>query len=417
MSEALRPNLDIDPRVLGQRLQEARKDRKLTQQGAAEALGMSRPTYIAIEKGERPVQPHELIRLAQLYGRSVHQLLRQRPPIRDFVPHFRGAAVEAYEGNPELDDATRLLQRLSDDYLELEGKCGSLLPRNYPGIYDISGRDPGEAAEEVASAERNRLGLGDGPVPNLRDLLEADVGLRIFYIALPARISGLFVFTEELGGCIAIQRKHPPGRRLWSLCHEYAHFLAHRYEPEVTILRTDVRRSRKARFADSFARTFLMPALGLRRRFYDLVRSCPEGARQLTPAALINLADLYGVSFEALLLRLEDLRLIPVGTWQRLKDSKFQVREAQSLLGLGSGPEEPMLPRRYMGLAVRAYEDGLLSEGELVETLHADRQQARRTVQEQTTRTAVTEEGEAGQLVLDLAEPLAGAAAPRAGLS
>ena len=45
-------------------------------------------------------------------------------------------------------------------------------------------------------------------------------------------ISGLFVFTEELGGCMAIQRKHPRGRRLWSLCHEYAHFLVHRYEPE-----------------------------------------------------------------------------------------------------------------------------------------------------------------------------------------
>jgi Zn-dependent peptidase ImmA (M78 family)/transcriptional regulator with XRE-family HTH domain len=404
MSGPLRPNLDIDPRVLGIRLQEARKDRKFTQQDAAEALGISRPTYIAIEKGERPVQPHELIRLAQLYGRSVHELLRHRPPIRDFVPHFRGAAAEAYEVNPELDESTRLLQRLADDYLELEEKCGSPLPRNYPTLYNISGRDPVEAAEEVASAERNRLGLGDGPVTNLRDLLEADVGLRIFYIGLPARISGLFVYGEELGGCIAIQRKHPPGRRLWSLCHEYAHFLVHRYEPEVTILRTDIRSSRKERFADSFAKAFLMPALGLRRRFYDLVRS----GGQLTPAALINLADLYGVSFEALLLRLEDLRLIPVGTWQRLKDSKFHVKEAQSLLGLGSNPDETMLPRRYMGLAVRAYEDGQLSEGELVDILHTDRQQARHIVQEQTTRTAVTEEGEAWQLVLDLAEPLGG---------
>ncbi|MFN3651309.1 MAG: ImmA/IrrE family metallo-endopeptidase [Armatimonadota bacterium] len=397
-------NPDVDPRVLGLRLQEARKDRKLTQQDAAAALGMSRPTYIAIEKGERPVQPHELIRLAQLYGRDVHELLRHRPPIRDFVPHFRGAAVDAYESNPELEEATRLLQRLSDDYLELEEKCGSPLPRNYPVLYNISGRDPVEAAEEVASAERNRLGLGDGPVTNLRDLLEGDVGLRIFYIGLPSRISGLFVYTEELGGCIAIQRKHPAGRRLWSLCHEYAHFLVHRYEPEVTILRTDLRSSRKERFADSFAKAFLMPALGLRRRFYDLVRS----VGQLTPAALINLADLYGVSFEALLLRLEDLRLIPVGTWRGLKDNKFQVKEAQAILGLRSGSEEPMLPRRYMGLAARAYEDGLLTEGELVGILHTDRQQARRIVQEQTTRTAVTEEGEAGELVLDLAEPIDG---------
>lgn len=404
MTELLHPNVDIDPRVLGLRLQEARKDRRLTQQDAAGTLGMSRPTYIAIEKGERPVQPHELIRLAELYGRSIHELLRQRPPVRDFVPHFRGAAVDAYKTSPELDEAARLLQKLSDDYLELEEKCRSPLPRNYPSLYKTSGRDPVEAAEEAAGAERNRLGLCDAPVTNLRDLLESDVGLRIFYIGLPDRISGLFVFTEELGGCIAIQRKHPPGRRLWSLCHEYAHFLAHRYEPEVTVLRSDSRTSRRERFADCYARAFLMPALGLRRRFHDLVRSAGE----LTPAALINLADLYGVSFEALLLRLEGLHLIPAGTWRRLKESKFRVKEAQSLLGLGSGPEEPMLPRRYMGLAVQAYEDGLLSEGELVAILHTDRQQAKRITQEQTTQTAVTNEGETGQLVLDLAEPLSG---------
>jgi len=405
MSEIPHSRAVIDPKVLGLRVQEARKERKLTQQDAAEALGISRPTYIAIEKGQRPLSPPELIRLAQLFGRAIHELLRNRPPVRDFVPHFRGAAG-APGDDPDLDGATALLQRLSDNYLELEEKCRSPLPRNYPPLYDITGHDPIDAAEEVAGAERNRLALGDGPVANLRGLLETDVGLRIFYIGLPAKVSGLFVFTEELGGCIAVQRKHPPGRRLWSLGHEYAHFLVHRYEPEVTLMRRDARSSRKERFADSFARAFLMPALGLRRRFHLLRRS----AGQVTPAALLNLSDLYGVSFEALLLRLEDLRLLPGGTWHRLKERKFQVKKAQSLLGLGSGPEEPMLPGRYIGLAVRAYEDGLLSEGELMEILHTDRQQARRIVEEQTTRAAVTEEGVAGQLTLDLGETLAGKA-------
>ena len=32
------------------------------------------------------------------------------------------------------------------------------------------------AAESLAAGERNRLGLGDGPVLELRKLLEADVG-------------------------------------------------------------------------------------------------------------------------------------------------------------------------------------------------------------------------------------------------
>src|SRR5216684_3936968 len=103
------PHTQSDPRVLGLRLQEARKARGMTQQRAAEALGMSRPTYIAIEKGERLVQPGELIRLAELYGRSVHELQRRRLPIRDFAPHFRTAASQVREVSPDLDQAVQLL--------------------------------------------------------------------------------------------------------------------------------------------------------------------------------------------------------------------------------------------------------------------------------------------------------------------
>jgi Zn-dependent peptidase ImmA (M78 family)/DNA-binding XRE family transcriptional regulator len=394
----------IDPRVLGLRIQEARKARGLTQMEAATVLGISRPTYIAIEKGHRAVLPDELIRLAELYSRSAHELLRRREPVRDFVTHFRAAASRGAVVTTELDAAVALLQRLCDDYVDLEVKCRAPLPRNYPPSYAVEGRDAQEVVEEVAAQERNRLGLGDGPVPNLRALLEVDVGLRIFYLDLPSRVAGLFVFTEELGGCIAIQRKHPPGRRLWSLAHEYAHFLIHRYEAEVTVLRTDTRSVAKERFADAFAGSFLMPTLGLRRRFYDLQRQ----SGQITPASLLTLADLYGVSVEAMLVRLENLRLIPVGTWERLKERGFSIKGVRALLGLSDGPDEPWLPPRYEGLAVQAFEDGLLSEGELMHVLHTDREQARRTVRRLTTRSAVSDEGDAGDLHLDLAEPLGG---------
>ncbi|MBM3460016.1 MAG: ImmA/IrrE family metallo-endopeptidase, partial [Armatimonadetes bacterium] len=302
---------DPDPRVLGARLQEARKARRITQQQAAEALDLSRPTYIAIEKGTRPVQPGELIRLAELYGRGLHELLRQRPPVRDFVPHFRAAAGDAAAAGDELEQAIAEMERLCDDYLELEQICQSSLPRHYPPPYEVGGQDLQGAAEWVARQERNRLGLGDTPVPHLRELLETDVGLRIWYLSLPNRVSGLFVYTEELGGCIGVQRKHPPGRQLWSLAHEYAHFLGHRYQVEVTGFADSLRKSPKERFADGFAGEFLLPAPGLKRRFHDLLRS----SGRITPAMLVELSSLYGVSFQALVLRLEGLRLLPVGTW------------------------------------------------------------------------------------------------------
>jgi Zn-dependent peptidase ImmA (M78 family) len=131
----------------------------------------------------------------------------------------------------------------------------------------------------------------------------------------------------------------------------------------------------------------------------------------VTPASLLGLAELYGVSFEALLRRCEDLRLLPVGTWQRLKENSFQVREAQQLLGIAPVADESMLPQRYINLAVRAFEAGERSEGELMDLLLMDRQKVRRVVEDVLTRNEVTLEGEAGQLILDLGEALAGQAA------
>ena len=79
------PSLELDPRILGQRISEARKSRGKTQEEVAEFLGYSRPTYIAIEKGERTAKPDEIIKLASFFGRKVNELVRpgragHRPP-------------------------------------------------------------------------------------------------------------------------------------------------------------------------------------------------------------------------------------------------------------------------------------------------------------------------------------------------
>ena len=42
-------------------------------------------------------------------------------------------------------------------------------------------------------------------------------GLRVFYMHLAFTESpGMFVYTEELGGCMAINSRHPEERRRWS---------------------------------------------------------------------------------------------------------------------------------------------------------------------------------------------------------
>lgn len=62
-------------RVVGARLRDARQATGLTQAEVAEALGMSRPTLAAVEKGTRKITGLELRRLARLYQRDIAWLL------------------------------------------------------------------------------------------------------------------------------------------------------------------------------------------------------------------------------------------------------------------------------------------------------------------------------------------------------
>src|SRR5262249_24187510 len=144
------------------------------------------------------------------------------------------------------------------------------LERKYPAEYSWPGVKVEQAAEATAIAERQRLGLGDGPLPTLRDILEQDVGLRIFYMPLPPGYSAMYFYTNQLGGCIAVNGDHPEDRRRWSLAHDYGHFLAHRYKPTTSVDDFYQRIPESERFADAFARYLLMPTSSLMKRFSEL---------------------------------------------------------------------------------------------------------------------------------------------------
>lgn len=369
----------MDMSLLGRNLQEARKKRGLTQEDAARILQVSRTTITAIEKGERRIKPGELIKLSQAYGRQVSEFVRQRPTIQPFRVQFRGPSTQSEEDDEQITQSINELEELCRNYLELEIITSSPLARNYPAEYKISGLSPEQAGEGVAVQERNRLGLGDGPLPILREILEEDVGLRVFYLLLtPSRFSEIYSYSDELGGCIAVNSLHPEERRRWSLAHGYAHFLANRYTPVVATYENYERLPSSERFADSFAQNFLMPAEGLKRRYYD--HYLAKG--QVTPADLCILAHYYGVSVEALARRLEDLRLLPSGTWERLRASEFKIRAAQQELGLDRIPAQAdRLPQRYQHLAFRAFSQELISEGQCARFLGISRMQSRRVAE------------------------------------
>ncbi len=392
-------NQDVTGKPMALRLRAARESSGLTQAQAAAELGVSRPLLIAIEKGTREVGPDELVRLAQIYGKPVSELLRPTPPPVAIGMRFRAALASALRAE-DLSGVIAQLEEQADNYLDLLRRANTEPPGRYQPARSISHLDPWRAGEDLATEERNRLGIGDGPIRPLREVLEIEVGLRVFLLPLPHHVAGLFVYVEALGGCVGVNINHPSERRRWTMAHEYAHYLATRDRAEVTPVTQGRQQPESERFADAFAANFLMPRNGLSRRFNELKRS-KEG--KVTPATLVQLAHAYGVSVQALTLRLEDLRLVQPGTWDRLRDNDFQPRAAARILGLEpSGQRADALPLHYQLLAVQLYADGEITETQLARYLNTDIVGARRAYQELTETGDVSEDG--SPQVVDLAE-------------
>lgn len=390
---------DGDIAVLASRLRAARESIGLTQLQAAAELGVSRPLLIAIEKGTREVTPDELVKLAEIYGKPLSELQRPSPPPAAIRARFRAALASA-PGAGEVSSAVGRLEDQADNYLDLLRRACTEAPGRYPPARSISHLNPWQAGEDLATEERNRLGVGDGPIRPLREVLEIEVGLRVFLLPLPRQVAGLFVYVDELGGCIGVNISHPAERRRWTMAHEYAHYLATRNRAEVTPVTQRRQPPESERFADAFAANFLMPRSGLSRRFHELKRS-KDG--KVTPALLVQLAHAYEVSVQAITLRLEDLRLVPPGTWDTLRDNDFQPRAAARLLGL-EPPDHAAeaLPLHYRLLAVQLYADGEITEPQLARYLGTDIVGARRAYQELTETGDVSDDG--SPQIIDLAE-------------
>jgi Zn-dependent peptidase ImmA (M78 family)/DNA-binding XRE family transcriptional regulator len=369
----------MDTRELGKELQAARKSRGMTQEDAAKVINVTRTTVTAIEKGERRIKANELIRLAQAYGRQISDFVRPRPGLDLASIRLRGPAFLSESDQQQLEQSVEQLRDYARDYLELEQIMDAPLPRKYPSEYTVANTPAQQAAESIAIQERNRLGLGDGPIPMLRDVLEQDVGIRIFYIPLlPSSVSAMFFYVEPLGACIGVNAQHPEERRRWSLAHDYGHFLVARQKPHVSFLPVYQRVPEEERLVDAFAMYFLMPTSSIIRRVNDV----KQATGKFTLADLMILAHYYGVSAEALTRRLEGMKLLSTGVWEHLKERGLRVHEARQQLELEQIPShDHPLPMRYQHLAVNAFRDAKITEGQLVRFLHVDRLEARRNVE------------------------------------
>ncbi|WP_418648276.1 XRE family transcriptional regulator [Thauera butanivorans] len=373
-----KPTYDLSPLELGERLKVARETANITQDAAAKAAGIARTTLVSIEKGQRTARLEEIQTLSCLYGISANSLLRREAVHVDLVPRFRSLPET---GDAGIGQAARMLNDLVRAEVELENILGIQKPYNYPAEKTILPGDVRKQAEHDAQSLRNWLGLGEGPVQNLFSLMELQLGMRIYARKLDPKVSGLFAFDDAVGACILINASHRKDRRTLTGAHELGHFIATRRRPEI-YQDEKYENSREERYANAFASAFLTPARAVMEKFKELT----IGSTHLTRRHIILLANFFGVSRQAMVLRLEELGLTKKGTWDWFMDNGG-ITDEQVHQVLGSAAHDPTpidgaQSSRLFLLAIEAWKKDLISEGQMSEMLKLDREKVRQLLDE-----------------------------------
>jgi len=370
----------LTPVELGKRLRIARETAKVTQEEAAIAAGVGRTTLVAIEKGQRPAKIEEIQALSLLYRTSVNSLLRKGAVHIDLLPRFRRLAET---DQPEIEEAASLLNDLVKAEVELEDLVGVSRPHHYPPEKPISVGDVRVQAEQDAQDLRRWLGIGDGPIQDLPTLLELHMGVRVYVRKLHPKVSGLFAFDEQVGACMLINASHPRERRALSASHELGHLMATRSVAEV-YEEEKYENSREERYAIAFSHAFLMPARLVMEKYKEIT----AGASHLTRRHIILLAHFFGVSKQALVKRLEDLRIVKKGTWDWFaSNGGFSREQTRQVLGesadqADSNAVQARSSLRLETLASEAALKDLVSEEQLVRLLKLPRVEVRALIEE-----------------------------------
>ena len=164
---------------------------------------------------------------------------------------------------------------------------------------------------------------------------------------------------------------HSKERRAQSAAHECGHLVSTRRKPEI-LRKNKIIGSREERYADAFGMVFLTPSRSVMHKFQEVT----AGSDRLTRRHVIVLAYFFGVSREAMVHRLEELKLASKGTWDWFEaNCGIAEHHIKQVLGDFAAADSQVADTdrpttlRLNILAAEADRQKLLTEGRLAELL------------------------------------------------
>jgi len=384
----------LDQQTLGRRLKEARLNCGMSQGQAADAIGVPRTAMVNIEAGNRTLSTLELAGLAELFGR----------PIAGFFAHEASSPADedallalhrlpsGYHDQPEVKREVAQCVGVCREGVKLEALLGYSRRVRVP-TYELPPlKKPSDAIDQglrVAAEERKRLGLGHGAISDMADLISSQ-GIWASGTRLPDEMSGLFLRDSSIGMFILVNFGHRRARKRFSYAHEFAHALLDRNVSAIVSTNENAKDLIERR-ANAFASGFLMPEAGIEwfldrlgkggpsRHFHlsydeasdeEIVtesRAAP-GTQQITYQDVAALAHHLGVSYQASVYRLSDLRIVTFPEREVLIEKSDAGRKYIDVLhaDVGSGRDRELISQ-VAHLAIEAYRRKVISKARLRE--------------------------------------------------
>lgn len=233
------------------RLSLARKRRRLTGKGLAEAAGISAVTVSRIENFENEPDAVTIARIAAALNYPVEFFCSDDPDELDTTAvSFRSLSKMSAKERDAAISAGSLGLELSD-WLDRQFE----LPK--ANLIDLSYETDPEAA---ARTLRAFWGLGEKPIGNMLGLLEVH-GVRVFSLAEATRTVDAFSFWRDDRPFIFLNNYKTAEHSVYDSAHELAHLVMHRH---AGVQRSTTRATERE--ANQFASAFLMPEKDIRSR-------------------------------------------------------------------------------------------------------------------------------------------------------
>jgi Zn-dependent peptidase ImmA (M78 family)/transcriptional regulator with XRE-family HTH domain len=365
----------VVPRDWGTVLARARERAGLSQEAAAEAVGLNRVVLSYYETGRRQPPLGVAVALARLYGMSLSELLAGVEERAEVL----AASEVLYRAAPqELGQRARVgvqqFSQLVDSYVELLEDVGSQPPgRSVSPFPSAKSRPTRRDAARLAHRVRELLGLGEGPIDDLFRLVDEHV--LVFRLSLGSDLtsapSGLFYNHPRAGFCIVVNSEMTLGRQVFTLAHELAHAFFHSHDVDALISMPGAPVERE-RFADLFAGELLVPGDALARIIDELEAWEDIG----DPVVVVHLQRHFGVSYAALLVRLKQEGFLSEEQYEalgRISPSTLarQLGYPVNPADLGDYELSPLdrFPDRFLRLVQAAIRRKVITPGDAAETL------------------------------------------------